>query len=155
MLLPHVFHLEVFWETLVCGLPNQNQVVNGYKIREHEEIRASIIWNKWRWSIQATGCGLRISDKPRITKAQLPVGTFVNNLESGTWYFSFLLKEGTLKLELGSLLPPRCSIAGVFIMAINQAFRCTCWGTSCRKQVYLGTEDGWLENAEGCQMYST
>lgn len=45
-----------------------------------------------------------------------------------------------LKLELSSLLPSRCSIAGVFIMLINQAFRCTCWGTSCRKQVHLGTE---------------
>ena len=54
--------------------------------------------------------------------------------------FSLLLEEGTLKLELGPLLPPRCSTAGVFIMPINQAFRCTCWGTSCRKQVYLGTE---------------
>lgn len=43
MLLPRVFHLEVLWEALVCGLPNQNQVVNGYKLEDHEEIRASLI----------------------------------------------------------------------------------------------------------------
>lgn len=103
-----------------------------------------------------------------MTKAQFPVGTFVNNPESDTavnaqltqrisfWSgkvtdgaysvfrshreFLLLLEEGTLKLEWGPLLPPRCSTAGVFTMPINQAFRCTCWGTSCRKQVYLGTK---------------
>lgn len=32
MLLPHVFHLEVLCEALVCGFPNQNQVVNGHKL---------------------------------------------------------------------------------------------------------------------------
>lgn len=57
-----------------------------------------------------------------------------------TGCFSPLLKQGTLKLELGSLLPPLYSIARAFIMPINQAFCCTCWRTSCRKQVYLGTE---------------
>lgn len=43
MLLPHGFHLEVLWEALVCGLPNQNQVVNGYKARDHKEVRALLI----------------------------------------------------------------------------------------------------------------
>lgn len=43
MLLPHVFHLEVLWEALVCGLPNESQVVNGYKVGDHEEIRALLI----------------------------------------------------------------------------------------------------------------
>lgn len=40
MLLPHVFHLEVLCETLVCGLRNQNQVVNGYELGDCEEICA-------------------------------------------------------------------------------------------------------------------
>lgn len=42
-MLPHVFHLEVLWEALDSGLPNQNQVVNGYKLEDHEEICALLI----------------------------------------------------------------------------------------------------------------
>lgn len=36
LLLPHVFYLEVLCKALVCGLPNQNQVVNGYKLGDCE-----------------------------------------------------------------------------------------------------------------------
>lgn len=43
VLLPCVFHLEVLCKALVCGLPNQNQVVNGYKLGDHEETSALLV----------------------------------------------------------------------------------------------------------------
>ena len=75
-MLPHVFHLEVLWEALDSGLPNQNQVVNGYKLEDHEEICA----------LEHPGCWLRAQKlkQTRMTKAQLPVGTSINNPEGGT-----------------------------------------------------------------------
>lgn len=43
MVLPHVFHLAVLWEALVSGRPNQNQVANGYRLEDHEEMGTLLI----------------------------------------------------------------------------------------------------------------
>lgn len=42
-MLPHVFHLAVLWEALVSGRPNQNQVANGYRLEDHEEMGTLLI----------------------------------------------------------------------------------------------------------------
>lgn len=41
--LPYASHLEVLGEALVCRFPNQNQVANGHKRGDHEEICALLI----------------------------------------------------------------------------------------------------------------
>lgn len=81
-MLPHVLHLAVLWEALVSGLPNQNQVANGYKLEDHEEIGALLIRTLGDRASRLLAMGLEA--QTRMTKAQLPVGTFVNNPEGGT-----------------------------------------------------------------------
>lgn len=67
---------------MVSGLPNQNQVANGYKLEDHEEIGALLIRTLGGRASRLLAVGLEA--QTRMTKAQLPVGTFVNNPEGGT-----------------------------------------------------------------------
>jgi hypothetical protein len=153
-------------EALVCRLANQNQVVNGPKLGPWEIcallIRAngdemsrslaedleppktlgmtSSLWGTSLITWKVASCY-----RPVDLDGAFLFGVGKCLMETPacwdhTGCFSLLLKERTVRLELGPLLPHRRSTAVVFIMAINQAFRCTYWGTSCRKQVYLGTE---------------
>lgn len=119
-----------------------------------------------------------------MTKAQFPVGTFINNLEGDTalntqltqsisfWsgkvtdgaysvfrsHREFFASFGGRNIEtgMGPFVTAQMLNSRSVYNAHQPGFPLHLLGDQLQKAGVSGDqEDGWLENAEGCQMYST